>query len=435
MIASAMIVTLLVAVTALYVAAEFAGVAARRSAVKASADAGSSRSAAILPYIDSPHAQDQLVAACQIGITAASLLLGAYGQAAIARSIVAPMLMERGSLSSDTALTTAATLTLIVLTALLVLFGELVPKAIALRHPEAVIRRLAWPVIGSVRVLKPAIALFNGTSTTILKWAGVQAVGHHAHLHDPDEIELLVTESTAAGELDHAERRLLANALDLGEMVARQVMIPRNRLDLADVATPVPELLAHLAASPHSRVAVYQGNPDNIIGAIHLKEVHRLFVANESSLAGSLEPVPLVPETFPVTELWRLLLDRPATMAVVMDEFGGTAGIVTRDRLVGEVIGEVQDEFDPRPEAVTRPAKGPPLVRGDLSVEDVNDLLGVDLPVDGPDSIGGLVFETLGRIPVAGDEVEIEGVRLRVGSMSGNSIARISVEGQRSVDG
>lgn len=428
MIVATAFVLLLVAVTALYVATEFAAVSARRSAVQAAAEGGSSRAAAVLPFLESPEAQDQLVAACQVGITAASLVLGAYGQAAIARPLIAPLLVQTGRLSPAGALTAAATVTLIVLTALQVLFGELVPKAIALRHPEAVLRRLAWLAVASVRVMRPAIALFNGSASVILGWAGLQSAGHRAHLHDPDEIELLVMESTEAGELDPVEHRLLANALDLGGLVARQVMIPRNQLEVADIETPVPELLARLASSPASRIAVYRDSPDQIVGAVHLRDVHRLFVKGESDMNDIVEPVPLVPESFPVTTLWRLLMDQPATMAVVMDEYGGTAGIVTRDRLVGEVIGEVQDEFDPRPNAVTRSDEGPPLVRGDLSVEDVNQMLGLELPTDGPDSVGGLVFEALGRIPEVGDTVEIAGSRLRVAEMHGNSVNRVAVE-------
>ena len=219
---------------------------------------------------------------------------------------------------------------LLVLTVLQVLLGELVPKAIALRHPERVIIGLTPPMLLSVRILAPFIAFFNGSSNVLLRAGGFQGSDRHAHVHAPEEIELLVTESGDAGALDPEERRLLHNALDLGELVARQVMVPRNQLVLGPAEATTEELLQRIADTPYAALPVYRDTPDTVIGVVDMKDLHRLDVAGQTSPASAVKPVAIVPESAPASSLWDQLVHGDEPMAVVIDEYGGTAGVVTR---------------------------------------------------------------------------------------------------------
>jgi CBS domain containing-hemolysin-like protein len=422
------VVALLVALCAFYVAAEFAAVSARRTRIEHLADGGDRAAAVLRPILTDSRRLDTLVAASQLGITATNLVLGFYGQLAFAEPLVAPRLTGLG-LSAGAATGAAATLVLIVLTIALVLFGEIVPKAIALRHPERVALAAAYPMLLSMRLFRPLIWMFNGAGNLLLRPFGRSVADQHRHLHSPQEIELLVAESTHAGELDPVEREMLRNAIDLAELVARQIMIPRNQLAMAEVGAPVSEMLALVADSPHNRLPVFERDRDHVLGVVHLKDLLRLSVAGGGDVRDAVRRVPFLPETVPITEVWQKLIVDREPAAVLLDEYGGTAGLVTQEDLIEEVIGEVLDEFDIRPEGVVYRDGQPPLVRADLLVEEVNDELGIDLPTDGADTLGGLVVSLLGRIAAPGDAVVAGLTELRVHSVRGRSILRVAVTG------
>ncbi len=413
-----------VLVNAFFVLSEFASVRARRTRIEQLADGGNLRAARLLPVLTSPARLDRYVATCQLGITASSLALGFYGQNALAPILEAWL---GGWLGRASAVAVATVLALVTMTALQILVGELVPKAIAVRHPEQAALWTAAPMRWSERALAPFVWLFNGTANLLLRALRMPAPPAHAHVHSPAEIELLVAESGRAGTLDPVERRMLHNAFDLTQLVARQVMIPRNRLVLAPVDTPVDELLARLATSPFSRLPVYDGSPDNVLGIVHLKDLFRLQVAGGGAVADVVRTVPVVPETMPVGDLWQVLNHRQTYLALVIDEYGGTAGIVTQEDLLEEIIGEVQDEFDAEGEVMEAALGGGSLVRGDVLVEHVNADLGLDLPTDRADTLGGLVVDALGRMAEPGDVVTVAGVRLEVHSVRGRVIERVAV--------
>jgi CBS domain containing-hemolysin-like protein len=412
----------LVLVTGFYVLAEFAAVRARRTRIEQLAEEGSAAARWLGPVTQDPRRLDRFVATCQIGITITSLLLGFYGQRALA-----PKLADwlGGLLGPATALALAATLALLIMSALQIVLGELVPKAIAVRYPERSAILSVGPMRLSERLFGPLVWAFNGAALGLLRLLRVPPAVGHGHLHSPEEIELLVAESGGAGALDPVERRMLHNAFDLGQLVARQVMIPRNRVELAAVSEPAEVLLRQLAASPYSRLPVYEGTPDNVLGIVHLKDLLRLRVAGTGRVADVVRPVPVVPETMPVVDLWQVLSQRHTYLALVIDEYGGTAGIVTQEDLLEEVFGEVQDEFDAEAEPIAWLADGRVAVRGDVLVEHANSSLGLELPEAGADTMGGLVFETLDRLPEVGDRVKIAGAELAVAAIRGRSIERL----------
>lgn len=421
----AFVTLLLVAVNAFFVLAEFASVRARRTRVEQMADEGNERARKLLPTLEQPAALDHYVATCQIGITLASLALGFYGQDALAPILegwFGPLV------GRATAVTIATIGALLIMTALQIVFGELVPKAIAVRYPERSALAAAGLMSVSMRLLGPFVSAFNGCANLLLRLLKLQRADGHSHVHSPEEIELLVAESGRGGVLDPIERQMLHNAFDLTQLMARQVMIPRNRLALADVHTSVPDMLATLAASTHSRIPVYEGSQDQVLGIVHLKDVFRLHASGSGTVRDIVRPVPFVPETMPVGDLWQVLTQRQTYLAVVIDEYGGTAGIVTQEDLLEEIIGEVQDEFDIETAPIDPSEDGRVSVRGDVLVEHVNSSLGLGLPTDRTDTIGGLVTDALGRLAEPGDEVRINGIRLEVLTVRGRSVGRLAID-------
>lgn len=417
---------LMIAVNALYVAAEFATVSARRPRIMQQAAAGNRLARMLVPILKDTRQLDTYVAACQLGITASSLVLGYYGQSAIA-SALAPLLAGLGGLQEAAATSISVTVVLVLLTALQVLLGELLPKSIAIRYPERLALLTVVPMRWSTVLFRPFIVLFNGTGELILRLLRVPPAAHHGHVHSPEEIELLIGESAKGGMLDPDERLLLRNALRIGELTAAEVMVPRTRLVAAPLTISVRELLHLATTTGYSRIPLYEGSVDAIKGMAHVKDVYRLFVAGEEKIDAAVRQVPFVPEMIPAVDVWNRLRRSHSYVAIVFDEFGGTAGMITLEDLIEEIFGELQDEVDQEPDMITPGADGSTRLHGEMLVEDVNELLGIKLPTDIANTIGGLVFNELGHRPEVGEEVTLAGCRLRVEAISGLAVREVAV--------
>lgn len=416
----------LIFINALYVAAEFATVSARRVRISQQAAGGNWLAKLLEPIVSDSQRLDAYIAACQLGITVSSLLLGFYGQLAIAREL-SPLFRRFGGLQAAAAQSLAVTVVLIFLTVLQVLLGELVPKSVALRYPERLALLTVVPVRWSQTLLRPAIALFNGTGTLILRLLGMPPATHRMHIHSPEEIEMLVAESAKGGLLEPDERRLLHNVFRVGELTAAEVMVPRTSLVTAPVDTPLSELLGLAVTTAYTRIPLYRETIDDIVGIVHLKDLYRLQVEGSSDVASVLRRVPFVPESKAAVEVWNLLRQEGSYVAIVFDEFGGTAGMITLEDLIEEIFGEVQDEFDEEAALIAAAPGGRVLLRGDLLVSVVNDLLGLDLPHEEVNTVGGLVMATLGRPPNVGEEVVVDGITLRVEAVSGQAVREVSL--------
>src|SRR3954470_2461713 len=271
MLLAAVIIVFLILLTALYVAAEFAAVGARRGRLRRMAEDGNTLAKRLLPVLDSPQELDRYIAASQVGITLSSLILGAYGQSRIAHRL-APLLESVAGLDPEAALSTAAVIMLLLLTTLAMILGELVPKSVALQDPTRTALATVLPMQWSQRLFGPSIALLNGSGALLLRLIGVASTGHR-HVHSPDGIDLLIAESRDGGLLEPLEQVRLHRALRLGLRTARQLMVPRERLAAIDAALSFEEVLRVVAASPYSRLPVYRGSDDNIIGILHTKDV------------------------------------------------------------------------------------------------------------------------------------------------------------------
>ncbi len=432
---------LLIFINGLYVAAEFATVSSRRTRISQTASSGNRFARMLLPIVEDSQTLDKYVAACQLGITASSLVLGAFGQNVIASRLVDPItellgyvlpgLESVGITSSATASALATTIAvtgvLLVLTLLQVIMGELFPKSVALQYPERLAMLTVVPVRWSLVLLRPLIWFFNGSGILVLRLLGIDTRTGHGRIHSPEEIEILVSESYEGGLLDDEERQLLRNAFRLRDLTARQVMAHRTRIVAAPVGSGVIELLEIALEAGHTRIPLYQETIDKIIGFVHIKDLFRLHVEGKENLAEILREVVHVPESSPIVDVWETLNQQRQYIAIVFDEYGGTAGLITFEDLIEEIFGELQDEFDDESALISLDDEGRVHLRGDLLVTDVNEYLELELPATA-DTLSGLVISELGRPPEVGDEIIVGETVIRVETMVDRGVSEVSLQ-------
>jgi putative hemolysin len=421
------VIILTVGVNALYVAAEFGAVSVRASRVQQQAEQGSNLAKRLLPFLRDPQALDRYIAACQIGITLSSLILGAYGQATLSRQL-APLFERVGGLQEVAAASTAAVVVLLGLTIFQMVLGELVPKSVALQFPSRVALWTVIPMQWSLRLFHWFIRILNGSGAFLLRIFGFEPSGHR-HIHSAEELEYLITESRKGGVLDPAEHRRLGRALRLGVVRADEILVPRVHVEAIDVETPPDEALAAIMASPYTRLPVYQETIDDVIGVVHTKDVARLAAAGGGliDLRAALRPALVVPGSLTADRILVRMREERRQFAVVLDEYGGTAGIVTIEDVLELVIGDVADEFKPADPRIERLADGRVRVPGILPVNELESLTGIQWEDGDAHTVGGRVIEELGRLPAAGEKVEVEGVEVEVERVGRTAVVSVVV--------
>lgn len=425
MLLSVLVILVLIALTALYVAAEFAAVSVRRSRIRQRAEQGDASARRVLPYLDNPQALDRYIAACQIGITLTSLIIGAFGQAALAEPLAGLLQRIWSGLTPATALSTAAIVILVGLTVLSMVLSELVPKSLALQFPTQVALRTSLPMKWSISAFGVFIRFLNGSGALALRAMGVETTGHR-HIHSPEEIDLLIAESRDGGLLEPDEHRRLRRALQLGIRPARHLMVPRQEIVGVDVDTPVAELLRTMADAPYTRLPVYRGDIDHVEGLLHTKDLFRGYLAGgpPTSVRQLMRPILMVHESVTADRLLTLMRERRSHLAVVLDEFGGVAGLVTLDDVLTEVMGEVADEFRVNEPGAERLDDGRVRLPGWMRLDQAEPWL--DVLWDGDsDTVGGRVMEELGHVPTAGERVRIDGVEVEVEAVAGHAVRTI----------
>lgn len=428
------IIFALVLLNGLFVAAEFAIIGVRHSRVEQLADEGHKVARRVLGILDSPRRQDRYIATAQVGITIASLGLGMYGEPQIAR-FVEPVLEDIGGEALQPALihTVAFVLSLSFVTYLHVVIGEMIPKAISLSSAEKAVLRLAQPMRIAQLILSPAVILLNSIGNGLLRLFRVPLAEGHARLHSPEELGLIVSESAEGGLLNDEEEEMILNIFDFGERQVGQVMTPRRKVQAIPADMPEAELLQLVAQSRNSRFPVYDGDLDHVLGILHLKDLltHQLRGNGDLDLRALLRPAPAVPEQLPVESLLAAFKRQRLHMAIVVDEFGGMAGIVTLEDLIEEVVGEVRDEFDVEKEPFTVVEPGTLEVAGNYLIDDLSDhvFLGDDESLPDVETVGGLIVTGLGRPPRLGDELVYPGdVHFTVLDVDGLAVARVRVK-------
>jgi magnesium and cobalt exporter, CNNM family len=412
MLQAAVIIVFLILLTALYVAAEFAAVGARRSRLRRLAEDGNTLAARILPVVESPHALDRYIAASQVGITLSSLILGAYGQSRLAPRL-APFIERFVGLDPVAALSTAVVIVLLVLTVLAMILGELVPKSLALHDPTRSALVTVLPTLWSERLFAPSIALLNGSGVLLLKLLGVSSTGHR-HVHSPEEIELLIAESRDGGLLEPLEQVRLHRALRLGLRTARELMVPRERLAAVEASTPFEDVLRLVATSPYSRLPVYRGTIDRVIGILHTKDVVLDYISERprASIAALLRPILRVRQTMPADRLLAFLRERRSHHALVEDDDGRIAGLITLEDVVGELLGGVSDEFKAAQLRAILLPDGRVRLAGAMRLDQAAPVLGAWR--GGTETVAAHIIASIGRVPEPGEHVTIDGLDVEI---------------------
>ena len=419
------VVPALIALNALFVAAEYALVRSRLDRLEAMANEGVRGAKLATRQIGRI---DEYIAACQVGITLASIGIGAIGEPTIAHYLDKPL---GNVLGHGVAVVIAAILSYLLISAAHITFGELSPKIYTVAHPEGVARRLSRPLRFFGVAFKPAIVVLSKAANLVLRPFGVRTEGLGEETTTSEDLKFLIARSASGGTLDPGEAVMLRGVFHLHEQEARNVMTPIPAVVTVDVSEDVETALQRCVQSGHTRlVATENHNTDRIRGTVHNNSLVRLMMEQgpHASIESAIKDVPIVPETRPLDDLLADLQRERTSMSVVVDEYGRTAGIVTVEDIVEEVVGEIADETDPAAGAVRRLANGDWYVRGHVPITDLADY-GLDMPIDSEayNSVGGYVFGALGRLPKRGDMVRVNGYSLRVESVRENRIEAVRI--------
>ncbi|RJX17292.1 MAG: HlyC/CorC family transporter [Desulforudis sp.] len=413
---------ILVLMNALFVAAEFAFVKARPSRITSLAASGNSLAR---------HAQhcisnlDAYLSVSQLGITLSSLGLGWLGEPAVAR-LLEPIFVNVFNVTSSAVLHTVAFLIAFsFITVMHVVFGELVPKSLAIQRAERLSLVLAPAMRFFFITFYPAIWLLNGAANRFVRLIGVEPAGEHEKAHTEEELRLLVSESYRSGLLKKSEKELLQNVFAFERKVARDVMVPRPEVVFLDCQRSLDENLATANLSGHTRFPLCDRDLDHILGLVHIKDLSRL---QGTSLESIEREIMAVPEGITLDRLLRQFQRNRQHMAIVIDEYGGIVGIITLENVLEELVGQIQDEFDNEPPDVQKEEGGQYLVSGRTLIEEATERFDIPVPEETEyDTLGGLVFNTLGKTPKLGDEVRVGDYRLQVAELYGYRITKVRI--------
>jgi len=406
----------LILLNAFFVAAEYGLVTSRRTRILELEHQGNRRARAVRRITSDPP---RFIAAMQLGVTIASLAIGALGEQVLAHRFDRVM---AGFLS--------VILALLIVTFLHVVLGELVPKGIALGHPERTALAVSAPVRAFFFVFNPFIWLLQRSSELVLRALHQEPPTGEGQAHSEAELRMLLSSSAEQGEIEHEEQEMLYKVFDFADKEVSDVMVPRPEVVALSVELPPEEALQAVLDSQYTRYPVYRGSLDEVVGILHVRDLieamHDRGIASVN-LEEIVRPAIMVPET---KDLGALLSDFRRTkqhMAIVIDEYGALEGIVTLEDLVEEIVGEIEDEFDLPDETVEQVDEDTVRIDGTFTIDDFNEQFKLDLPDEDYHTVGGFVFGALGRTATPGDEVRHNGVLFRVDSVEGQRIDRLTV--------
>lgn len=420
-------VVVLVFANAFFVAAEFSLVSVRSTRIAELVAQGNQAAIWVKKALENP---DQVIAATQLGITLSSLGLGWVGEPALSHLLKPLIDLFPGEIQSELSHTLSAGAAFAIITFLHVVVGELAPKSIALQNPEKTSLVVARPTIWTEWIFKPAIWALNGTGNFLLKLVGVDPASGHELVHSVEELKMLVTASTEVGVFETEEGEMLHAIFDFGELLVRQVMIPRTEISAFEADIPLREAIAIAIHSSYTKFPVYDDHLDNVIGVVHIKDLLRADQDPECQdcTARALAREALfIPETVPVKAVLREFRNQRQHIAIVMDEFSGTAGLVTLEDLMEEIVGEVSDPFDATIPEIHPLSSDTVIIDGLAIIDDVNETLGTRFESPHYDTIAGYFLGIFGRIPEVGDEIEIDGYSLRVEKMDAMRIESLKL--------
>ena len=410
------VIFFLIFCNALFVASEFATVVAPKQSIEKRALDGDKTAQAIVAVIKEPARQDRYIAASQVGITIASLALGMYGEEVIAHWIT-HYLSATGFVEVAAVHLVASALSLVLLTYMHVVLGEIVPKSLALQKSEPVMNILIGPMLFFMALFKPIIFVLNGLNTFLLKtFFGIDRSKSSVPAFSADEIQLIMEESETEGIISDEIGTVIKQIFDFGELIAEDIMVPRVHVTALPVRPSREQVEEHIRTATHSRFPVYTEDKDNIVGTVHIKDLAALLESyNDNAL--KIHPVPFVPLSSPLKTVLESMREYRTHMAVVMDEYGGTAGIISTDDIFEEVIGEIDESITRH--RIEELDDGSLRVDGTVHLYELEEYLNISMEDEEIETLSGLVLDRMKRPPRVGDSFKYKGVTIAVTKVKG----------------
>ncbi len=420
------IILFLLLANGFFVASEFALVSVRQTRISQLANEGD-KTAVITEQ--ALKELDKYIAATQLGITIASIALGWVGEATLAK-IIHPLFDALPYVSSTVAThTVAVAIAFILITFLHVVIGELMPKSIALQYPEKTTLTVTRPLVFIAKIFTPFIFLLNGFGNWFLKLLKIPPAHPSHSVHSEEEINMIIDESYKGGVLNETENFILKNTLKFTDLMAKQIMVPRCNVVTIPVDIAIDDMEKVLLENQYSRYPVHNGNFDNIIGILHVKDLYPHGGREENfSLEKILRKPLLVPETMTTDVLLKSFKENKTEIAIVMDEFGGMSGIISLEDVLEEILGDVQDEFDDEEKDFRQISESKFIVNGLYRIEEFFEYFNIQKDEDEVDTLGGYVQKTLGCIAKQGDEINIDNLKIKVIEIEDRRIKKLLVE-------
>jgi putative hemolysin len=419
-----LVIAILIVLNGIFVAAEFALVRVRRTRLEQLSEEGNRGARRVQRLISNPG---RFLATIQIGVTFVSLLSAVFAGATIVDALAAP-LRDVPALAAS-----AEPIALLVVTALVslftIVFGELVPKALAFGYTETLAFFFAGPIDLLGRLLSPLVWLLTTVTNAITRLFGITDT--QGEKLTAEELMIIVERGGQQGVIEAEEQQMIGAVLELGDQRVHEVMVPRIDITAVAEAAPIETIIDIIVAEGHSRIPVYRESIDNVIGILYAKDLLPMLARKETIDITKLLRTPLfVPESISVDDLLHMLQRRKVHIAIVLDEYGGTAGLVTIEDLIEEIVGEIQDEYDTEEPMIERISDDEARIDGRASIDDLTEVFGVELNGEDReqyDTVGGLVYHEVGGVPAVGDTVEVDGLTLTVESTDGRRVGKVLV--------
>jgi CBS domain containing-hemolysin-like protein len=421
-----LIVAGLILLNGIFVAAEFAIVGAPRAAIERRAATGNRLARAVQALLEDPRQQDRYIATAQVGITVASLGLGMYGEHVLADRLF-ELLGGTGLPQWLISHGVSSVLAVAVLTYFHIVVGEMVPKSLALQHAERMALWITPPMLWTRNALYPFVIGLNAVGNLVLKLFGVDRQEHNPdQYYTPEELQFIVQESEELGALRAESGQMLRELFEFGDLTAGEVMVPRVRVTGLPLGTTPAQVRELLGRAPHTRYPVYESDLDHILGMVHIKDLLGVLLRNEAIARTHVRPLPLVPETAELDSVLATRRRERTQMVIVLDEHGGTAGVVTLQDLFEEVVGDIE-EGPAEASDVYRDAEGRLHVPGTMRLDELGQEFGLELEHEEVDSVSGVVLTLLGRPPNVGDTVRYDRLTFTVTAVMGHGVEECAV--------
>ena len=413
-----------------FVAAEFAFVGVRKTRIQQLSNEGNFDAKLAMDGIKN---LDRYIAAVQLGITISSLGIGWVGESTLARLIHPIFQFLPSKMDTIATHTVSVTIAFVLITVLHVVIGELMPKSIALQYPDKTTLFVAKPMFVITRLFAPMIAILNGLGNFLLKLCRIEPANTHHMVHSTEELNMLIDASCKGGVLNEKEAEILQNVFKFSDLTAGQIMIPRPDMVCISSDASIEEINHIIIENQYTRYPVYEGSIDNIQGLIHIKDIYPLLVKKqEFTLSSLLREAFFVPETMPVDKLALEFQKHKSQMAIVVDEFGGTSGIVTHEDVMEEILGEVQDEFDDEEAEIKKLDEKTYEVCGKMRLDEFCEYFNIDLSDEDINTIGGYFIKNLGRIAEENDSFQDEFFKYCVTKTESGRIISLKIENVKS---